>query len=120
MRAFVGGKVLESRPLTRRGGAAVLASDGEPMFLTKLFDGVGEVFEVVGMESGGAVGEEVALVVQVNLRDYNGGKQLSLWLEGRIPALPAFVRAARAGGGAAAGRAVPVPTVNGSAALAGR
>jgi hypothetical protein len=83
MRAFVSGKVLEVRPLSRRGGEIVRQRDGQPLFLTKLFDGVGEVFEVVGAEPGGAANEEVVLRVQVNLREYNGQKQLSLWLDGR-------------------------------------
>ncbi len=95
MHGFVSGKVLEARVLTRRGGAAVLSSDGQAMHITKLFDGVGEVFDVVGMEPGGEVGEDVCLAVQINLREYNGQKQLSLWLEGRVPSLPTFTRPPR-------------------------
>jgi hypothetical protein len=92
MRAYIAGKVLETRPLSRRGGDIVTSKDGRPLHLTKLFDGVGEVFEVVGSESGGVAGEDVVLVVQVNLREYNGQKQLSLWLEGRVKgALPESV-----------------------------
>ncbi len=83
MRAYVTGKVLETRPLSRRGGDIVTAKDGRPLHLTKLFDGVGEVFEIIGAEPGGGVGESVVLVVQVNMREYNGQKQLSLWLDGR-------------------------------------
>ncbi len=126
MRGYVSGKVLEARPLTRRGGAPVVGSDGQSMHLTKLFDGVGEVFEVVGMEPGGAVGEDVSLAVQINLRDYNGQKQLSLWLEGRVPLLPVFTRPpanSSAARDAAAGGAVNVraggvfkPEGNGTAA----
>ncbi len=93
MRAYVAGKVLETRPLSRRGGDIVTSKDGRPLHLTKLFDGVGEVYEVVGPEPGGVAGESVVLVVQVNLREYNGQKQLSLWLDGRVkgelpPAVP--------------------------------